>query len=192
MIQIAPPTREGLEAYDQIRRDYEQATGEVNGRFGDLSWTPIRYIHRPVPRPVIAGLFRRCRIALVTPLRDGMNLVAKEYIAAQDPADPGVLVLSQFAGAAEQLEDALIVNPHDPTDVAAAIRQGIEMPLGERQARHRALLSRVTDENVKWWRDKFLSLLAATSALPGASLMPQVRIKPEVLPYEEKPDTTTH
>jgi trehalose 6-phosphate synthase len=92
LLQIAPPTREGVEAYDVIRAELEQLTGQVNGRFGDLSWSPIRYIHRAVARPVLAGLFRRCRVGLVTPLRDGMNLVAKEYVAGPGPADPGVLV----------------------------------------------------------------------------------------------------
>ena len=106
LLQIAPPTREGVEAYGAIREELERLTGHVNGRFGDLSWSPVRYINRAVPRAVLAGLFRRCRVGLVTPLRDGMNLVAKEYVAAQDPDDPGVLVLSQFAGAAEQLEEA--------------------------------------------------------------------------------------
>ena len=189
MIQIAPPTREGVEAYDAIRHDLEQAASQVNGKYGDFSWQPIRYLHRPVPRPVIAGLFRRSRVGLVTPLRDGMNLVAKEYVAAQDPADPGVLVLSQFAGAAEQLEDALIVNPHDTDGVADAIRRGLEMPLGERQARYRALWQRVQGENVKWWRDRFLSLLAETSAPQRPAHVAQVTIKSEALPHDEKPDT---
>jgi trehalose 6-phosphate synthase len=162
-LQIAPPTREGVEAYDAIRAELEQLTGHVNGRFGDLSWTPVRYVHRPVPRNILAGLFRRCRIGLVTPLRDGMNLVAKEYVAAQDSADPGVLVLSEFAGAAEQMEEALLVNPHDPNSLATAMRRALEMPLGERKARHRALWSRISDQDVTWWRERFLSALARTT-----------------------------
>jgi trehalose 6-phosphate synthase len=162
-VQIAPPTREGVDAYDAIRADVERLAGQVNGQFGDLSWSPIRYVHRPVSRPVLAGLFRRSRLGLVTPLRDGMNLVAKEYVAAQDPRDPGVLVLSQFAGAAEQLEEAIIVNPHDPASLAAAIRRGIEMPLGERRARHRALWNRIVDQDVGWWRERFLAALSKAS-----------------------------
>ena len=161
-LQIAPPTREGLAAYDAIRAELERLTGRVNGRFGDFSWSPINYVHRMVPRPILAGLFRRSRVGLVTPLRDGMNLVAKEYVAAQDPDDPGVLVLSEFAGAAEQLEEALIVNPHDPADVAAAIRRALEMPLGERRARQRALWARVADQDVAWWRERFLTALTRT------------------------------
>lgn len=158
-LQIAPPTREGLAAYDAIRAEFERMAGHANGRFGDFSWQPINYVHRMVPRTILAGLFRRCRIGLVTPLRDGMNLVAKEYVAAQDPEDPGVLVLSEFAGAAEQLEEALIVNPHDPASMAAAMRQGLEMPLGERRARHRALWNRITDQDITWWRERFLKAL---------------------------------
>ncbi|MDQ3561120.1 MAG: trehalose-6-phosphate synthase [Pseudomonadota bacterium] len=166
-LQIAPPTREGVEAYDAIRNELEGLTGHVNGRFGDLSWSPIRYLHQSLPRPLLAGLHRRCRVGLVTPLRDGMNLVAKEYVAAQDPADPGVLVLSQFAGAAEQLERAVLVNPHDPASVAAGIREALEMPLGERQARHRALWQSTAGQDVGWWREEFLAALAKASRRPA-------------------------
>ncbi len=104
------------------------------------------------------------RVALVTPLRDGMNLVAKEFIVAQDPADPGVLVLSRFAGAAEQLKEALLVNPYDTDGTAEAIQRALQMPLDERQQRHQALLQRVRDEDVHWWRQQFLDALAATEA----------------------------
>src|SRR3712207_2022155 len=108
---------------------------------------------------------RLARVGVVTPLRDGMNLVAKEYIAAQDPVDPGVLVLSQFAGAADQLEHALLVNPHDPASIAAGIRQAIEMPIEERQMRHRALWENTAEQDVGWWRERFLAALAMTSSL---------------------------
>jgi trehalose 6-phosphate synthase len=166
LLQIAPPTREGLAAYDAVRAEVERLTGHVNGRFGDFGWTPVRYVHRGLPRSLLAGLFRRCRVGLVTPLRDGMNLVAKEYVAAQEPDNPGVLVLSQFAGAAEQLEEAIIVNPHDPADLARAMERAMEMPLGERRARHRALWNRIIDQGVEWWRERFLAALskAARSA----------------------------
>jgi trehalose 6-phosphate synthase len=167
-LQIAPPTRQGLAAYDAVRAEFERLTGHANGRFGDFSWTPINYVHRNVARPLLAGLFRRCRVGLVTPLRDGMNLVAKEYVAAQDPEDPGTLVLSQFAGAVDQMEEALIVNPHDPASLASAIRRAIEMPLGERRARHRALWRRVADEDVGWWRQRFLASLARSANRSGA------------------------
>ncbi len=191
-LQIAPPTREGVDAYDTIRSELERLTGHVNGRFGDLSWTPIRYLHRSVARPVLAGLFRRCRVGLVTPLRDGMNLVAKEYVAAQDPDDPGVLVLSQFAGAAEQLEEALLVNPHDPENVADAIRRALEMPLGERRARHRALWTNIVEQDVGWWRERFLAALAkASSSRPRPPPGPppsRSLAHPKTVTYAKNPD----
>jgi trehalose 6-phosphate synthase len=188
-LQIAPPTRETVGAYKAIRAELERLTGRANGRFGDLGWSPIRYVHRPVRRAVLAGLFRRCRVGLVTPLRDGMNLIAKEYVAAQDPEDPGVLVLSQFAGAAEQLEEALIVNPHDPDSLAAAIRRAIEMPLAERRSRQRALWNRVLDEDIAWWRERFLSTLARTfSTKQGSAAAAEAQAVPGTLTYAEKPD----
>ena len=104
LTQIAPPSRQDLEAYSQMRRQLESLAGSINGRFGELDWVPIHYIHRSTPRRRLAGIYRSSRIGMVTPLRDGMNLVAKEYVAAQDPDDPGVLLLSRFAGAAEELE----------------------------------------------------------------------------------------
>ena len=103
LTQIAPPTRESVEAYSDIRQQLESLAGSINGRFGELDWVPIHYIHRSTPRRRLGDIYRSSRIGMVTPLRDGMNLVAKEYVAAQDPADPGVLILSQFAGAAEEM-----------------------------------------------------------------------------------------
>src|SRR5262245_60998256 len=162
MLQIAPPTRDGVKAYADIRAELESAAGRVNGRFGDFDWTPVRYVHRSYPAARLATVYRYARVGLVTPLRDGMNLVAKEYVAAQDPEDPGVLVLSHFAGAAEQLKDALLVNPYGSGNVAAAIERGLEMGLEERRARHRALLRNVVRENVDWWQSRFLSALDRT------------------------------
>jgi trehalose 6-phosphate synthase len=160
LVQIAPPTREEVAAYTDIREELERLSGAINGRFADLDWTPVRYIHQHVARPTLAALFRSCKIGLVTPLRDGMNLVAKEYVAAQDDDDPGVLVLSRFAGAAEDLAEALIVNPYDLDEVATAIQNGLTMPLAERQERQRALLKRVRTRDVKRWRADFLAALA--------------------------------
>src|SRR5262249_40101083 len=108
LMQIAPPTRVEVEAYANIRKELEELSGAINGEFGDFDWTPLRYIHRSLPRSTLAALFRGSDVGLVTPLRDGMNLVAKEYVAAQDEKDPGVLILSKFAGAAEELEEALV------------------------------------------------------------------------------------
>lgn len=158
-LQIAPPTREDVTAYAEIRMKLEGLSGSINGKFGDIDWVPIRYIHRPVPRPRLAAMFRSSEIGLVTPLRDGMNLVAKEYVAAQDPADPGVLVLSQFAGAAEELEDALIVNPHDPEEMGETMELALRMPLEERRGRHASLLKRVRQSDVGIWMKSFIAEL---------------------------------
>lgn len=163
LLQIAPPTRQEVAAYQDIREETEHLAGRINGRFATLNWTPIRYIHRPIPRAVLAGLYRQSAIGLVTPLADGMNLVAKEYVAAQDTADPGVLILSRFAGAAEQMDQALLVNPHDSYEMAEAITQALRMPLAERQARHAALWAGVASHDVHWWSQNYLSQLAQTS-----------------------------
>jgi trehalose 6-phosphate synthase len=160
LMQIAPPTREEVAAYVDIREELEGLSGNINGEFGDFDWTPVRYIHRAIPRDILAALYRGSKAGLVTPLRDGMNLVAKEYIATQDSDDPGVLILSQFAGAAEDLEEALIVNPYDIDDVAGAMQRALTMPLAERAERHRALLDRVRSRDVKYWRDQFLTALS--------------------------------
>ena len=159
LIQIASPSREDVGAYDDLRREMDSLCGEINGDFGELDWMPLRYIHRNVARKQLPGLYRASRVALVTPLRDGMNLVAKEFIAAQDPADPGMLVLSRFAGAAEQLKEALLVNPYDTQGSADAIQQALTMPLAERVNRHEALLERVRKHDVHWWAATFLEAL---------------------------------
>jgi trehalose 6-phosphate synthase len=161
LIQIAAPTREEVDAYADIRRELEGLGGSINGEYGELDWMPIRYIHRSLSRRRMPGLCRASKVALVTPLRDGMNLVAKEFIAAQDPDDPGVLVLSRFAGAAEQMREALLVNPYDTQATAAAIQRALQMPLDERRWRHGALLSKIRERDVHWWRRSFLEALQA-------------------------------
>lgn len=166
LIQIAAPSRESVDAYAALRQELESKCGAINGNFGELDWMPVRYIHRTVARRRLPGLYRVARVALVTPLRDGMNLVAKEFIVAQDPADPGVLVLSRFAGAAEQLKEALLVNPYDTDGTAETIQRALQMPLDERRQRHQALLQRVRDEDVHWWRQQFLDALAAIEETP--------------------------
>jgi len=165
LIQIASPSRESVDAYADIRQQLEGLCGAVNGDFGELDWMPIRYIHRTVARKRIPGLCRAARVGLVTPLRDGMNLVAKEFVVAQDPADPGVLVLSRFAGAAEQLKEALLVNPYDAQGTAEVIQQALQMSLEERQRRHQKLLARIREFDVHWWRKAFLQALSETE--PG-------------------------
>jgi len=159
LLQIAPPTREDVAAYRDIRDELEGLSGSINGQYADLNWTPIRYIHRPVPRAQLAGLYRQARVGFVTPLADGMNLVAKEYVAAQDGDDPGVLVLSAFAGAAEQMQAALLVNPFDLDDMAGALARALEMPLAERRDRHATLMDGLLTQDIAWWSAAYLKTL---------------------------------
>lgn len=159
-IQIAPPSREDIGSYQNIRETLEQKTGEINGAQSRIDMVPIRYVNQGHSMSELAGIYRACKIGLVTPLRDGMNLVAKEYVAAQDPDDPGVLILSRFAGAAQQLREAVLVNPHSPDDLAHAIRTALDMPLEERKRRWNALHASVRDENIASWTDDFLGDLA--------------------------------
>jgi trehalose 6-phosphate synthase len=159
LIQIASPSREDVSAYTDLLHELESLCGSINGNFGELDWMPVRYIHRTVARARLPGLYRASRVALVTPLRDGMNLVAKEFLAAQDEQDPGVLVLSRFAGAAEQLKEALLVNPYDTEGTAAAIHLALQMPLEERRSRHEVLMRNVRRFDVHWWCDTYLEAL---------------------------------
>jgi trehalose 6-phosphate synthase len=163
LIQIAAPSRESVDAYATLRKELESLSGAINGEFGQLDWMPMRSINRNVARKRLPGLYRAAAVALVTPLRDGMNLVAKEFVAAQDPADPGVLVLSRFAGAAQQMREALLVNPYDTAQMAETIQLALQMPLAERQRRHQALLAGIRAEDVHWWRKRFLDALATGS-----------------------------
>jgi trehalose 6-phosphate synthase len=163
LIQIAAPSRESVDAYAALRQELESLSGAINGEFAELDWMPMRSIHRNVARKRLPGLYRAAAVALVTPLRDGMNLVAKEFVAAQDPADPGVLVLSRFAGAAEQMHEALLVNPYDTAQTAETIQRALQMPLAERQRRHQALLAGIQSQDVHWWRRTFLGALASTT-----------------------------
>lgn len=170
-LQVAPPTRGGIRAYQDIREETEHLAGRINGQFASINWTPIRYIHRAIPREVLAGLYRQAKIGLVTPLADGMNLVAKEYVAAQDPEDPGVLVLSRFAGAAEQMDDALLINPHDPYETADAIAEAMDMDLNTRRMRWQRLFDGLMEEDVRWWSERYLAALDAAPA--SATVVPK-------------------
>lgn len=158
-LQIAPTSREDVEAYQDVRDALDSMAGHVNGAYGEIDWTPIRYIRRSVPRDDLAGLYRRADVAMVTPLADGMNLVAKEFVAAQDAADPGVLILSHFAGAAEQMPQALIINPYDTREIAGALHRALSMPLDERRDRHAALWENVSTQDIGWWTRRFLGAL---------------------------------
>lgn len=163
LTQIAPTTRESVEAYTDIREALEALSGKINGMFGELDWVPIHYISRSTPRDRLRDIYRASRIGLFTPLRDGMNLVSKEYVAAQDPHDPGVPILSRFAGAAEQLVDAIIVNPYNSEEVADAIKQALEMERGERVARYTRMMDVIRSYDSAAWSASFLSTLEAAA-----------------------------
>lgn len=164
-MQIAIPSRDDVEAYQDIRARLEALAGRINGAFESMDWVPVRYVNRPHRRDELAGIYRAARIGLITPLRDGMNLVAKEYVAAQDPSDPGVLILSRFAGAAEQMTEALIVNPFSREDVSEAIRQALSMSRKERLKRWEALMAGVTANDVTRWGDDFVAALRHPAAV---------------------------
>ena len=164
MLQIAPLSRESVEAYQEIRARLDALSGRINGEYADIDWNPIRYVNKNYRRDELAGIYRAARVGLVTPLRDGMNLVAKEFVAAQNPEDPGVLVLSRFAGAANQLKEALLVNPNSPEEIADALQRAIHMELPERIRRWSALFENVQRENVTAWRDAFVDALAGVKS----------------------------
>jgi trehalose 6-phosphate synthase len=159
-LQITPKSRSEIPEYVQMEQMVSQAAGRINGAFGEADWTPIRYVNRAYSRTALSGLYRASKVGLVTPLRDGMNLVAKEYVAAQDPDDPGVLVLSRFAGAANECKEALQVNPYDTESVASAINRALLMPLEERRERHAAMYETLSRNDIAHWAEQFLSVLA--------------------------------
>jgi trehalose 6-phosphate synthase len=165
LLQIAPPSRASVTSYQKIRDRLESLSGHINGAHADLDWVPIRYVNQGYARDVLAGVFRASKIGLVTPLRDGMNLVAKEYVAAQDPEDPGVLILSRFAGAAEQMKEAVLINPYSAEEISDAILKALRMPREERIRRWRAMMDDVEREDVMWWRKRFTDALLAAPAL---------------------------
>jgi trehalose 6-phosphate synthase len=160
LLQIAPPTRGEVTAYQNIRREMERISGQVNGLHSDLDWTPIRYLHRGIPRDTLASLYRAANVGFVTPFCDGMNLVAKEFVAAQAPEDPGVLILSQFAGAAEQMTAAVIVNPYDIGEMASALRTALAMPIEERRDRHDSLFKVVLRDDIGHWTATYLATMS--------------------------------
>ena len=158
-LQITPRSRTGIPEYHDMGRLVGEVVGRINGSFGEASWTPVRYINKAHSRTALAGLYRAARAGLVTPLRDGMNLVAKEYAAAQDPEDPGVLILSRFAGAARECMAALLVNPYDPEGVGIAINRALSMSLDERRQRHAAIFKVLLANDLGQWAERFLSRL---------------------------------
>ena len=158
-LQIAPSSRSEVPEYREIRDELERLAGHINGLHATPDWTPLRYVNQSFPHEVLTGYYRSARVGLVTPLRDGMNLVAKEYVASQDPADPGVLVLSRFAGAAAELPGAILVNPLDTLEVAEALEHALAIPLAERRQRWRAMMDVLERDDLTAWRSRFLRSL---------------------------------
>lgn len=159
LLQIAPPSRGAVGSYQRIRDTLQGLAGRINGAYADVDWVPIRYVNQGYARDTLAGIYRAAKIGLVTPLRDGMNLVAKEYVAAQNPEDPGVLILSRFAGAAAQLTEAILVNPYSAEEVSDAILQAMRMDRPERIRRWRACMGSIETQDIDWWRQTFLDAL---------------------------------
>jgi trehalose 6-phosphate synthase len=159
MLQIAPVSRESVGAYQEIRARLDALSGRINGEYADIDWNPVRYVNKNYRRDELAGIYRAAQVGLVTPLRDGMNLVAKEFVAAQDPENPGVLVLSRFAGAANQLREALLINPNSPEEIAEALKRALAMDRSERIRRWRVLNDNVQREDVTAWRDAYVAAL---------------------------------
>jgi trehalose 6-phosphate synthase len=181
-LQITPKSRSEIPEYMDMERNVSSTVGRVNGRYGEAAWTPIRYVNRAHTRTALAGLYRGARAALVTPLRDGMNLVAKEYVAAQDADDPGVLILSRFAGAAVECKPALLVNPYDTEGVAAAIHRALTMSIEERRARHNALYSIIAKNDIGDWPGRFLTALTGSPTLDAQPAIEPEPAEPEILP----------
>jgi trehalose 6-phosphate synthase len=167
MLQVAAPTRGNIRAYRDLKAELECLIGEVNGRHGEVDWIPIRYLNKSFSQLTLAGFYRAADVALVTPLQDGMNLVAKEYVAAQNPFDPGVLVLSSFAGAAKELDEALLVNPHDIDGMARQITTALAMSLEERRERWHSMIAKLRTSSVQVWFGDFLQALGHTRHAPS-------------------------
>lgn len=155
LIQIVTPSRSDVEAYRQKKREIDEAVGRINGRFSDGIWIPIRYLHRTFSPSELIAYYRAADIALVTPLRDGLNLVAKEYVAARIH-DDGVVILSEFAGVAYQFPEALITNPYSVEDLAQTLDEAMRMPMLEQHQRMEIMRRRVQTEGIEWWASAFL------------------------------------
>jgi trehalose 6-phosphate synthase len=167
LLQIATPSRGAIEAYGNLQNEVAKLVSDVNGRHGEVDWTPIRYLNKGYGQAVLAGLYRTAQVGVVTPLQDGMNLVAKEYVAAQNGADPGVLVLSKFAGAANELDTALLVNPHDIDGMARTIATALAMPLTERRMRWEAMMTKLRGSTIQQWFADFTEALQDTQLDKG-------------------------
>jgi alpha,alpha-trehalose-phosphate synthase [UDP-forming]/trehalose-phosphatase len=158
-VQVSVPTRSDVPEYGELRERVELLVGRINGQYGEADWVPVRYLYRSYDQETLARLYAQATVGVVTPLRDGMNLVAKEYVASQDPANPGVLLLSRFAGAAEHMTLALLTNPYYADGLAADLDRALRMPLEERQTRHSALRAVVNRDTAAAWAKAFLAEL---------------------------------
>ena len=172
LLQIATPSRGAIEAYGNLQSELAKLVSDVNGRHGEVDWTPIRYLNKGFSQTVLAGLYRTAQVGVVTPLHDGMNLVAKEYVAAQNPDDPGVLVLSKFAGAANELDTALLVNPHDIDGMARTIAVALSMPFPERRMRWEAMMAKLRRRSIQQWFTSFVEALETARAAREATAQP--------------------
>ncbi len=181
LLQIATPSRGTIEAYGNLQSEVARLVSDVNGRHGEVDWTPIRYLNKGYGQAVLAGLYRTAQVGVVTPLHDGMNLVAKEYVAAQNPADPGVLVLSKFAGAANELDAALLVNPHDIDGMARTIASAISMPLPERRMRYAAMMDKLRASSIQQWFADFVACMREGQTEKSAQ-QPQLPATPALWP----------
>jgi len=188
MLQIAVPSRCQIDTYRRLQRDLSSLVGEINGRHGEVDWIPIRYLAKGFSQAALAGFYRVARVGLVTSLHDGMNLVAKEYVAAQDGANPGVLVLSEFAGAARQLDAALLVNPHDIDGLARTVAQALAMPIGERRERWTAMMAKLEGYQLDTWFSNFVEALGGRRTIPRVAVVADRTLVPfrsrrtEILP----------
>ena len=156
-MQIVTPSRDGVEAYRQKKREIDEMVGRVNGRHSDGIWNPIQYQYRSFSPAELVAYYRAADVALVTPLRDGLNLVAKEYVASRIDVD-GVVILSEFAGVAEQLPEATLTNPYSPEQLASALQQALTMSQAEQKERMSAMQSRIKAQDINWWLNEFVNL----------------------------------
>jgi len=166
LLQVAVPSRGNIKAYRELKSELAGLVGDINGRHGEVDWTPVRYLNKAFSQLTLAGFYRIAGVGLVTPLHDGMNLVAKEYVAAQNPFDPGVLVLSSFAGAAKELDAALQVNPHDIDGMARQIAVALRMSVEERRERWQSMVKKLKAASVQGWFADFLHTLGHVRRAP--------------------------
>ncbi|WP_426438910.1 trehalose-6-phosphate synthase [Bradyrhizobium genosp. P] len=182
LLQIATPSRGAIEAYGNLQNELAKLVTDINGAHGEVDWTPIRYLNKGYSQAVLAGLYRTAQVGVVTPLQDGMNLVAKEYVAAQNPADPGVLVLSKFAGAANELDAALLVNPHDIDGMARTIAAALAMPVTERRMRWEAMMAKLNAGTIQRWFADFIEALQDTRSTGSAIVADPPTLWPRRVP----------